>query len=82
MTTKILTMSLVYTCSGALNYNSMVALLNARYEPELFTAAMIRDGHVHFTCFRTGKIVITGVHSRRDIDNIVLPKLIELEMHK
>ena len=77
---KLLTISMVHTLSAPLNYQQAHDMLSVQYEPEIFTGAMLKVGHVHFTCFRSGKVIITGLHSSKEIDTVVLPTLLELEL--
>ena len=57
----VVTKSAVATLSGKLNLPSLAKFLNGSYEPELFHAALVKDGNVNFTCFKSGKIIMTGV---------------------
>ena len=50
------------------NYNALQANLNATYEPELFHACQLRRCGMHFTIFKIGKVVITGVKSVQAAD--------------
>jgi transcription initiation factor TFIID TATA-box-binding protein len=77
---KLNTMSAVHQLSGPVNYIDIVNALQATYEPEIFTAAMLKREGVHFTIFRTGKILITGLKSMSMLDEIVYPTLLELEL--
>ena len=72
----VVTMSAVHQVSSTLDFNKMCKLLGATYEPEIYNAAMLKRGKVHYNCFHTGKVVITGI---RNID-IVYPTLLELEL--
>ena len=39
------------------------------YTPEIFPALMIRKGKAHGTLFHNGKLIITGVKSREDLNS-------------
>ncbi len=45
-----------------------------------FPAAMFRKETVHFTCFHTGSVLITGIKSELLLDDVVVPTLLELEL--
>ena len=77
---KIRTMSAVYELSGSLDFTELKHTLGAHYEPELFNAAMFKRNTIHFTCFHTGKVIMTGIKSEKAIDETVLPTLLELDM--
>ena len=38
-------------------------------------------GGINFCCFHTGKLVITGIRTMAQIDDVVYPTLIELELY-
>lgn len=77
---KILTMSLTHSLNGHLRLNLLKNTFAANYEPELFPGAIVSRGHVRFTCFHSGKVVISGVKDQRDIEYHVYPTLMELEL--
>ncbi len=76
---KIVTMSAYYRVDGNLSMETLCRHMCAKYEPELFPAAMFKRDGVHFTCFPNGKILITGI--KNNMDDVVLPTLIELELY-
>ena len=78
---RVLTMSAVHTLSGRIRYPNLVMGMGATYEPEVFHAAMIRRGGVHFTVFATGKVVMTGIKDEQCIDNLVYPTLMEIDIY-
>ena len=78
---KVLTMSAVHTLTGRIRYPELVLGMGAMYEPEVFHAAMIHRGGVHFTIFTTGKVVMTGIKDQRCIDNLVYPTLMEMDIY-
>ncbi len=79
-TIKLATMSASYKLCSKLNLETVIRIYNGSYEPELFPAAMFRKGTVHFTCFHTGSVLITGIKSETILDDVVLPTLLELEL--
>ena len=51
------------------------------YEPELFPSANFKVEGVNFCCFQSGKVVMTGIKSFKQIEDIVYPTLVELELY-
>ena len=51
------------------------------YEPELFPSANFKVEGVNFCCFQSGKVVMTGIKSLKQINDIIYPTLIELELY-
>ena len=78
---RVLTRSAVHTLSGRLRYKDLVEAMGAMYEPELFHAAMLRRGNVHFIVFATGKVVMTGIKDLKCVDDVVLPTLMEMDIY-
>ena len=72
----LVTMSGVHQLSSRLDFSQMCKDLGASYEPEIHNAAMLKRGKLHFNCFHTGKVVITGI---KNVDAIY-PVLLELEL--
>ena len=58
---ELVTKSAVATLSGKLNLEEASKLLGGSYDPEIFIAMMIKRKGVHFTCFHSGKVIMTGV---------------------
>ena len=79
-TIRVVTVSAYYRLNGTLDMNVLVRELGANYEPELFPAAMLKRHSVHFTCFPNGKLLLTGIKRKRDLDEIIVPTIIELKM--
>ena len=78
--TKLRTMSAVYTLQNRLHLPDLARYLNASYDPELMNAALLKRNKVHFTCFASGKIIITGLKSVEDVDCIVYPTILEISI--
>ena len=76
---KIRTISAVHSLQGSIRPEDLVEYLGALYEPELLLAARVRRDGVHYTCFHSGKIIITGIKTMRMLEDDVLPILIELQ---
>jgi TATA-box binding protein (TBP) (component of TFIID and TFIIIB) len=77
-TIKIVTMSAYYRTDDHLSVDALVRDMGATYEP--VPAAMFKRRGIHFTCFRNGKILVTGIHDERAMEGVVMPTLIELEL--
>ena len=79
--TKILTVSASHTLSTGLKLYSLAQDRIVLYEQELFHALNFKMGGINFCCFHTGKVVIMGKRTMAQIDNVVYPTLIELELY-
>jgi TATA-box binding protein (TBP) (component of TFIID and TFIIIB) len=69
---KIVTKSAVATLSGRLNMSESCKFLKGFYDPELFNAIMVKKKYAHFTCFLSGKIIMTGVKSLKKVFNLLM----------
>ena len=72
----VVTKSAVATLSGKLNIDEASVVLKGRYDPEIFMAVMFRQGCTNFTCFHSGKVVMTGVKKLK----YLVQMLMDLEM--
>ena len=79
-TIQVVTMSAVYTLSQSLDLRRLTREMNGLYEPELFPALMFKRNGIHFNCFGSGKVVMTGIKNKSELKNIVLATIIELEL--
>ena len=77
---KIVTVSASHTLSLGLDLNRLAQERNLLYEPELFPALNVKIKGVNFCCFHTGKVIITGIKSPSQMDDVIYPTLIELEL--
>ena len=75
---KLVTASAVHQLSERLDLERLQ--MDFSYEPELFPAVMFRRQGMHFTCHFTGKVLITGIKRKSDID-IIYSILLELELY-
>ena len=78
---KIITASASHTLSGELDLYRLTRDRTLLYEPELFPAVNFKMKEINFCCFHTGKVVITGIRRPSQIDGLVYPTLIELELY-
>ena len=72
---KTLTMSALYTLRGKVDYCKIVQWMQGSYEPEIFHAVGL-----HYTIYKSGKTIVTGIKSEKDLDNKVNAVLLELEV--
>ena len=79
---KIITASASHTLSLGLDLNTLAKERSLLYEPELFPALNVNIEGVNFCCFHTGKVVITGIKTIAQIENVIYPTLIELELYR
>ena len=76
-TIELVTMTAVHELSSPLDFDTTCTLLSgATYEPETHNAVMLKRGRVHYNCFQSGKVVITGL---RNVHTIYAT-LLELEL--
>jgi transcription initiation factor TFIID TATA-box-binding protein len=78
---KVITVSAFHTLSSDLDLNTLVTERQLIYEPELFPAAILKQDGVTFSCFSNGKIVMTGIKNGSDVNQVVTPTLLELELY-
>lgn len=78
---KMVTASASHSLSDILDIEMLAKERSVVYEPELFPALNFKIDGVNFCCFHTGKVVITGIKCSHQIDNVVFPALIELELY-
>ena len=78
---KVMTASAFHTLSAPLDFDTFIKERRPEYEPELFPSVNFCQEGVTFSCFNTGKVVITGIKTETDIDEVVYPTLIELELY-
>lgn len=77
---KLITASAVANLEREIDLPTLLPLSGCTYEPEIFNAAVFYRDSIHFSCFSTGKIVITGITSMQLIDRIVYPTLMEIQL--
>lgn len=78
---KVLTASAFHVLSAPLDVNKVARERRVIYEPELFPTINFQKDGITFSCFHTGKIVITGIKNMTDVDQTVYPTLVELELY-
>ena len=77
---KIVTISASFKTCGPLNLYNIIKHYSGGYEPELFPAAMFTKDSIHFTCFHTGSVLMTGIKKENQLFDICIPILIELPL--
>ena len=77
---NVITISASFKVSGPLDLVKVVRHYRGRYEPELFPAAMFMKNDIHFTCFHTGSVLMTGIKDTQTMHDVCVPVLIELPL--
>lgn len=77
---KLVTSSAVATLGHRIDLSSIAALTDTVWEPELFNGLNFYKGKVHFSCFSTGKVVITGISTFKLIDDVIYPTILDMQM--
>ena len=77
---RLLTASAAYDLGGRPDIESMKMFVGITYEPELFPAMMLKKDGIHYICHLNGKVLITGIKSPEDIDEKVMPILLEMTL--
>lgn len=77
---KVTTISASFKLEGSLNLTQIVNYYSGSYEPERFPAVMFVKGSVHFTCFHSGSVLMTGIKTEKQMYNVCIPVLIELPL--
>ena len=76
----LVTISAVHRLSSTLELGEVCGMLGADYNPEILNAAILKKKRINFNCFRSGAVVITGIRHMRDLDTVIYPTLLELEL--
>ena len=77
---KVITISASFIVDGPLDLYKVVRYYDGHYEPELFPAAMFTKNSIHFTCFHTGSVLLTGIKRLKHLHDTCIPILIELPL--
>lgn len=77
---KLVTASAVVSIGQRLDLPGIAAMTVGLWEPELFNGLNFYKGKMHFSCFSTGKVVITGITSFKLIETVIYPAILELQM--
>ena len=75
---QIVTMSAVRTLRHPLNLRQLPIMMNGQYEPEVYPPLMFKINGINFTCFITGKVIITGIKSMAVTKDKAVPVILEL----
>jgi TATA-box binding protein (TBP) (component of TFIID and TFIIIB) len=78
---KLITLSACHTLSQPLNLDMLSSERDVNYEPELFSCLNFKREGINFGCFHTGKVIVTGVKFYEQIDDVVYPTLVEMELY-
>ena len=74
----ISTISAFYKLDGPLNVYGLIQFYGGSYEAERFPAAMFVKDTIHFTCFDTGSVLMTGIKTDRQFYDTIIPTLLEM----
>lgn len=77
---QLLTASALANVQTSLNLKDVALFMNGAFEPEIFNGAVFHRGRVHFACFASGKIVITGITRLSMINQVIYPTLLEIQL--
>ena len=77
---KLVTASAVATLDMKLDLNLVASLMGTTWESELFNGLNFHKEKIHYSCFTSGKICITGITSFKLLDTLVYPTLLEIQM--
>ena len=58
-------MSVVYTLRRKVEYWKIVQQLHGSYEPEIFCAIRFISEGIHYTVYKSGKVIVTGIKSEK-----------------
>ena len=79
-TIRVVTVSASYKLDGPLDLRCVNSRYGGHYEPELFPGATFTRDNVHFTCFHTGSVLMTGIKQESQLISTVGPILIEMSL--
>ena len=74
------TISASFKVEGPLRVSHIVNHYRGTYEPEQFLAVMFVKDSIHFTCFQSGSVLMTGIKTEKQVFDICMPILIELPL--
>ena len=74
----ISTISAVYKFDSPLNVYELIEQYGGSYDTERFPAAMFVKDTIHFTCFHSGAVLMTGIKTERQFYNTIIPTLLEM----
>ena len=74
----VATISAYYKLEEPVDLCKLVKHYRGSYDAELFNAAMFVKDQIHFTCFHTGTVIITGIKKEKQFYDTVIPTLIEM----
>lgn len=77
---NLVTASAVATLGCTLDLNEVAKQQGVVWEPEIFNGLNFYKESVHFSCFTSGKCVVTGIKSIKLIEAVIRPTLLELSL--
>lgn len=77
---EIPTISAFFKVDGPVDILKVVQYYNGSYEAEIFPAAMFVKDSIHFTCFHSGAVLMTGIKHDQQFYTTVIPTLLEIPL--
>ena len=77
---NVKTISASYKIKEPVDLPQIVKYYRGSYEPERFPAAMFNKDCIHFTCFHSGSVIMTGIKNEKQLLTICMPVLLELPL--
>ena len=77
---QIVTRSAAYSFTKTLDYRKIAEYTKGSYEPEIFHGLRFIKEGLHYTLYKSGRVVVTGIKSEKDLDTKVNPTLLEIDI--
>ena len=77
---KIVTRSAAYSFRKSLDFRKIAQYTKGSYEPEIYHGLRFIKEGLHYTLYKSGKVIVTGIKSEKEIDTKVNPTLLEIEI--
>ena len=74
----ISTISAFYKLDGPLDVYGLAQHFGGSYEAQWFPAVMFVKNTIHFTCFHTGAVLMTGIKTEKQFYDTIIPTLLEM----
>lgn len=78
---KKITMSMTYSFGKKVSLVTLSQEIgDALYSPDMYNGMIVKRSGVSIIVFTTGKVIITGVKSDKQVDRIILPLILDIEL--
>ena len=77
---KVVTVSASFKLNCPIELTKVCRYYSGTYDPELFPAVMFTKDSIHFTCFHSGTVLMTGIKRECQLNYICIPVLIEIPL--